>query len=98
MIGEEDNKRKKAVALSYQPNDIDAPKVIAKGKGKVAENIIENAQHHQVPIQEDPSLVSLLSELSLNQSIPEDLYQAVAEVFAFIYKADRLTNQKKNVK
>lgn len=98
MIEKEDINYKKAIALRYQPNDNDAPKVIAKGQGKVAENIIKSAQHHQVPIQEDPSLVSLLSELNLNQNIPEDLYQAVAEVFAFIYKADRLVNQGKEEK
>ncbi|MGG5252965.1 EscU/YscU/HrcU family type III secretion system export apparatus switch protein [Neobacillus sp. SM06] len=83
------SKRLEAVALSYQQHVHDAPKVIAKGKGKMAETIIEKAKQNQIPIQEDPSLVQLLAELNLNQSIPEELYQAVAEIFAFIYQTDR---------
>lgn len=82
--------RKEAVALSYNPANPDIPKVIAKGKGKIAENILEQAKIHQIPIQEDPSLVQLLGQLDLNETIPEELYQAVAEVFAFIYRLDQL--------
>ena len=81
-------KRKEAVALTYKPG-VDAPTVIAKGKGKIADNILAKASEHQVPIQEDPSLVELLGKLDINQSIPEELYQAVAEVFAFIYRIDK---------
>jgi flagellar biosynthesis protein len=92
---DEDNKRKKAVALKYDLSEQDAPKLIAKGTGEVAENIIERAHESQVPVQEDPSLVSILSELNLNQNIPEELYKAVAEVFAFIYKADQFADVRK---
>lgn len=81
--------RKEAVALSYKPGVIDAPTIVAKGKGEVAENILNKAKEHNVPIQQDKSLVELLGQLDINQSIPEELYQAVAEVFAFIYKLDR---------
>lgn len=80
--------RKEAIALSYNPTDSNGPKVIAKGKGKIAENILENADIHNIPIYEDPNLVELLGQLDLNETIPEDLYQAVAEVFAFIYRLD----------
>lgn len=89
------NKRKEAVALKYQP-DFDAPRVVAKGKGKIAENMIDCAKKYQVPIKEDPSLVNLLSQLKLNESIPEELFQVVAEVFTFIYKTDNLVKQGKN--
>lgn len=89
MTRKQTSRRLEAVALSYQQHAQDAPKVVAKGKGKIAETIIEQAKRNQVPIQEDPSLVGLLAELNLNQSIPEELYQAVAEVFAFIYKSDK---------
>lgn len=82
--------RKEAIALSYNPLSADVPKVIAKGKGKIAENILEQAKIHNIPIQEDPSLVQLLGQLDLNEAIPEELYQAVAEVFAFIYRLDQL--------
>jgi flagellar biosynthesis protein len=83
------NTRKTAVALGYNPSSQDAPKVVAKGKGLVAEQIIEKAMDHDIPIQEDPSLVEVLSQLELNERIPEELYQAVAEVFSFIYRLDK---------
>ena len=81
--------RKEAIALTYNPQDSTGPTVTAKGKGKIAETIIEKAKEHDVPIYEDPNLVQLLGQLDMNESIPEELYQAVAEVFAFIYRLDR---------
>lgn len=87
--------RKEAVALSYDPNSTTAPKVVAKGKGKIAENILEKAKENGVPIQEDPSLVEILGQLNLNDSIPEELYKAVSEVFAYIYQLDRQQGLKK---
>ena len=80
--------RKEAIALSYNPQKNSGPSLVAKGKGKIAENILEQAALHDVPIYEDPNLVELLGQLDLNTSIPEELYQAVAEVFAFIYHLD----------
>ncbi|CAH2717046.1 Flagellar biosynthetic protein FlhB [Neobacillus rhizosphaerae] len=88
MSGKNKTKQIQAVALSYEASKQMAPKVVAKGKGNVANNIIEKAKKHQVPIQEDPSLVELLSQLQINEAIPEQLYDAVAEVFAFIYSVD----------
>lgn len=82
-------RRKEAVALSYNDREADAPIVVAKGKGYIADSIIEEARKHQVPIQEDPSLVELLSNLNINDKIPEELYQVVAEVFAFIYRTEQ---------
>ncbi|WP_318615445.1 EscU/YscU/HrcU family type III secretion system export apparatus switch protein [Sporosarcina sp. YIM B06819] len=87
--------RKEAVALSYNPNSASAPKVIAAGKGKIAENIVEKAKAHDIPIQEDPSLVEILGQLNINESIPEELYKAVSEVFAYIYQIDREHGLKK---
>lgn len=86
---EEKHFRKEAVALGYKPGITDAPNILAKGKGKIAENILMKAKEHNVPIQEDRSLVELLGQLDINQSIPDELYQAVAEVFAFIYRIDQ---------
>ncbi len=88
-MSEERYTRKEAVALTYNPDAGDAPKVTAKGKGKIAENIIEKARENNIPIQEDPSLVGILGQLNLNDSIPEELYKAVSEVFAYIYQVDR---------
>jgi flagellar biosynthesis protein len=81
--------RLEALALSYDANSHSAPKVVAKGKGIVADNIIERAKEHNIPIQEDSSLVEILSQLQINETIPEELYQAVAEVFAFVYRVDK---------
>lgn len=87
--------RKSAVALGYNPGSMDAPQVKAKGKGLVAEQIIEKAKDHDIPIQEDPSLVEVLSQLELNERIPEELYQAVAEVFSFVYHLDKQAGSQK---
>ncbi|OLS37460.1 hypothetical protein BTR22_08280 [Alkalihalophilus pseudofirmus] len=81
--------KKQAVALRYDAAKQDSPEVIAKGKGIIAEEIIEKAKNHHIPIQEDASLVELLSQLNINQSIPPELYEVVAEVFAFIYRVDK---------
>ncbi len=81
--------RKEAIALTYNPTENSGPTISAKGKGKIAENILAQAEAYDIPIYEDPSLVELLGQLDLNESIPEELYQAVAEVFAFIYRLDR---------
>lgn len=86
---EEQHKRKEAVALTYDPTSLEAPKVIAKGKGIIAENIVEKAKEHNIPIQEDPSMMEILSQLNIDESIPEELYKAVSEVFAYIYQLDR---------
>lgn len=88
-MNEKRYKRQEAVALSYLPEQNDAPKVTAKGKGKIAENILEKAKEHGVPIQQDPSLVQLLGQIELNDTIPDQLYQAVSEVLAFVYQLDR---------
>ena len=90
--------RKEAIALSYTPSASAGPKVVAKGKGKIAENILQQATLYDVPIHEDPNLVQLLGQLELNESIPEELYQAVAEVFAFIYHLDQKHSELKRLK
>ena len=81
-------KRKKAAALKYEREGDYAPIVTATGKGMVADEIIKKARENNIPILEDASLVEILAELNINEAIPEELYQAVAEVFAFIYRAD----------
>ena len=93
---EQKHTRKEAIALSYDPIAGDAPKVVAKGKGKIAENILDKAKENDIPIQEDPTLVELLGQLNVDETIPEQLYQAVAEVFAYIYHVDRVHGSKNN--
>lgn len=81
--------RKEAIALNYNPENNNSPTIIAKGKGKIADNIVEKATQNDIPIYEDRNLVELLGNLDLNEAIPEELYEVVAEVFAFIYRLDR---------
>ena len=85
-------KPQKTVALKYDREKSGAPKVVASGKGEVANNIIKLAQEHDIFINKDADLVELLSKIELNKEIPPMLYKAVAEVFSFIYK---ITNDKR---
>lgn len=82
-------KRHKAAALRYNQDNNIAPKVTATGKGLVADEIIKRATENNVPVMKDESLVEILAELNINESIPDELYMAVAEVFAFVYKVDK---------
>lgn len=84
---------KKAVALKYSPEQSDAPVVTAKGQGKVAEAILERAREHGVPVQEDAALVEVLSKLDLDQQIPAELYQLVAEVLSYVYQAEGMARE-----
>lgn len=83
---------KKAVALKYVPGESEAPVVVAKGRGKVAEAILDKAKENGVPVQEDAALVEVLSKLDLDEQIPSELYQLVAEVLTYVYRADRLAS------
>ena len=82
-------KKAKAVALKYEATKDAAPKVVAKGRGFIAEKIIEIARAHNVPLHEDQNLVQVLEALDLDTEIPPDLYRAVAEVLAFIYRLNK---------
>lgn len=84
-----ENTEKKAVALKYENKKENVPKVIAKGNGIIAKEIVDTAGKYDIHIHEDPTLVELLSNLEINQQIPEELYEAVAEIFAFIYELDK---------
>jgi flagellar biosynthesis protein len=75
----------KAVALSYDETSNNAPKVVASGKGQIANNIIKIAQDNDLPIRKDEDLVELLSKLDIDKEIPPNMYKAVAEIFSFIY-------------
>jgi flagellar biosynthesis protein len=79
---------KKAIALKYAPEKSSAPILIAKGRGHMAETILQKAKENGIPVQEDASLVEVLSKLDLDQEIPAELYQLVAEVLSFIYRSD----------
>ena len=84
------DKSPKAVALKYDGEKDKAPRIIAKGRGDIAEKIIGIAREHDVPLYEDKNLVQILEALDLETEIPPELYRAVAEVLAFIYRLERL--------
>jgi len=88
MDRHENKKPKKAVALQYDKEKGGAPVTVAKGAGDVAERIIALAEEHGIPIHEDSDLVEILSKLNLNQEIPPETYVVVAEILAFIYRAN----------
>ncbi len=82
----DENKPPEAVALGYDPNKDNAPKVLASGKGYIAEEIIAVAKKNGIPIQDDPLLTAALMEIDINQTIPPELYRVVAEVLSYIYR------------
>jgi len=74
-----------AAALKYDSRKDSVPRVTAKGRGIVAERIIQLARQHNVSIKKDPELVQILSRLDIDDRIPPELYKAVAEILAFVY-------------
>ena len=84
---------KKAVALKYDMQKDIAPKVIAKGRGHVAEHILETAQKNSVPVYRNKTLVNMLMALEIDREIPPELYKAIAEVMAYVYKMDKAKGQ-----
>ena len=79
--------RREAVALAYHQTD-GPPRVVARGRGLVAEEIINRAHEHGVYVQESPELVALLSQVDIDQHIPPQLYLAVAELLAWLYRIE----------
>lgn len=91
-IKPKNNKSKQAIALSYDPSD-DAPKVVASGRGILAEKIIEKAQEFDVPIHRDDKLADTLSRLEIGEMIPPELYEVVAEILIFVDSMDKLKSK-----
>lgn len=81
-----------AVALKYDPAAPGAPKVVAKGKGEIAQKIVELANEHNVHIHQSPELLEVLIRLELGDEIPESLYRAIAEVIAFAYSLKKASS------
>lgn len=79
----------RAVALRYRESVDSAPRVVAKGGGRLAERILELAREYGIPLHEDQDLVDLLSVLDLDTEIPPRLYRALAEVLAHVYRVNR---------
>ena len=84
----------KAVAIVYDEKETAAPRVVASGKGVVAEKIIATAREAGVHIKEDANLVEILAKIPIGNEIPVELYQTVAEVLAFVYQVNNKFKEK----
>jgi len=82
---------REAIALAYSQTDA-APRVVAKGKGLIAEAIIARAREHGVFVHESPELVALLTQVNIDEHIPAQLYMAVAELLAWLYRIEHGEN------
>lgn len=83
---------KSAVAIAYNPDE-EAPKIIASGKGILAEKIIETARESDVPIHQDDKLATTLSKLEIGDMIPPELYEAVAEILVFVDAMEKIQSR-----
>ena len=91
------DKIKQAIALEYNPSE-DAPRVVASGRGLLAEKIIEKAKEADVPIHRDDKLADTLSRLEIGDMIPPELYEVVAEILIFVDSMDKLKAKMKGDK
>lgn len=89
---EKKKKIKQAVALEYDPLE-EAPKVIASGRGVLAERILEKAKEEKVPIHKDGKLADTLSRLEIGEMIPPELYEVVAEILVFVDQMDKIRSK-----
>lgn len=94
MQEKEEKKIKQAIALEYDPSE-NAPKVIASGRGVLAERIIEKAKESDVPVHRDDKLADTLSRLEIGDMIPPELYEVVAEILVFVDSMDKLKSKMK---
>jgi len=76
-----------AIALTYEVGQ-SAPKVVAKGRGVIAQRIIEEAKAHKIFVHESKELVALLMRVNLDEQIPPALYTAIAEILAWLYRLE----------
>jgi flagellar biosynthesis protein len=84
--------QQQAVALRYDPKEGDtAPRIVAKGSGFIAEQILRIAKENNIPLRQDAELTSALASLDLGSTVPPELFQAVAQILAFIYKMNGRT-------
>ena len=91
-MAEEFDKEKTAVAIQYDPGDA-APKILATGKGHVAQKSIEEAKKADVPFYKDSKLADTLSRLEIGEAIPPELYEVVAEILVFVDDMDKVKSK-----
>lgn len=89
-----EKKIKEVAALQYSPDKNKAPKIIALGKGEIAEKILEAAENNNVPVYKDAQLVQTLNKLNIGDEIPPELYEVVAEILVFVSNLDKSYGEK----
>lgn len=89
---------RQAIAIKYDIDKSKAPKIIATGRGNIADKILEVAEENNIPFYEDQSLADLLSRLEIDQEVPSELYSLVAEVLAFVYQLDRMAKKRQLIR
>jgi flagellar biosynthesis protein len=85
---------KEAAAISYTPGEDSAPKIIAVGKGEIAEKILEKAEENKIPIHHDTTLAHTLAALNIGDHIPPELYEVVAQVMVFVAGLDQKVGER----
>lgn len=93
-----DNSSRLAVALHYNESADQAPRVVASGRGLVAEKIIQKAENTGVAVKEEPQLAQALVNLEVGQAIPPELYGVIAEILAFVYQLDNCNKETRKIK
>ncbi len=89
MNNQKSPENKKAAALKYDINKDNAPLLIAKGEGWLAQKIIEKAKEDNIPLEKDQDIIDVLVNMNIGQEIPPELYRAIAEIFSFIYNLEK---------
>lgn len=85
----DENQAKQAVALSYNEKKNNAPKLVAKGSGFIAEQILETAKQHAVPVYQNKTVTGMLMAVEIDREVPPELYKIVAEILSYVYRIDK---------
>ena len=94
QLSPKEKEKLRAVALKYDQNTKKAPQIVASGRGKVADKILQIAEENDIPMIEDESLSNLLSKLRIDSEIPPQLFSVVAEVLAFVFHLEKMTKKR----
>jgi len=93
-----DKSKLKAIAIKYDEDKGKAPQIIATGKGKIAESILDIAEKNDIPFYEDEALANILSKLDLESEIPKELFSIFAEILAFVYHLEQMATKRSKVR
>lgn len=93
-----DKENLQAIAIKYDKDSKKAPAIIASGKGKIAEDILQLAEENKIPMMQDKKLSKLLSSIKINAEIPAHLFKIVAEVLAFIFYIEKMSKKRSSIR